>query len=102
MRIPVWSMAFFPYCSSSLLSEADASPAVHGDDLAGDVGRVRQQELYRPRDVVGLADAFQRGLVDDALARDFIAPGLVVGPEYGAGRDPVHPDFGAEVARERA
>src|SRR5689334_22789491 len=82
----------------SPLSKADAAPAVHRDDLAGYVRRVGEQELYRPRDIIGLADAFQCALVDDALARHLVAPAFVVGPQNGAGRDAVHPHFGTEVA----
>src|SRR5262245_36547608 len=83
-------------------SQTHASPPVHSNDLAGNVGGVGDQESYRPRYVVGLADALQGGLVDDALARHFVAPRIVVGPQYGAGGDAVHPHLGTEVARQRA
>src|SRR5690606_16018603 len=48
--------------------QVHAAPAVHGDDLAGDVGRVEHQEAHRARDVRGRSYALEQGVGDDALA----------------------------------
>ncbi len=48
-------------------SSLDAAPAVHGDDLAGDVGRILGQEQRGARNILRRSMALERGLVDDFL-----------------------------------
>src|SRR6185295_17570448 len=78
-------------------SNRNAAPAIDRYHLPGDVGSVGDQEFYRGGDILRLPDPFQRRLVDDALARDLVAPRFVVGPEDRAWRHPVHADLGREI-----
>src|SRR6478735_5076127 len=50
------------------LSPGDAAAAVDGEDLPGDVRRVRGEEQRRARDVLRRAHAFEDGALDDLVA----------------------------------
>ena len=64
----------------------EASPAVHGEDLAGHEGRVEEEIFYRAGHVGRIADPREGRLRDDArfLARVEVLP--VVGPQDRARR----------------
>src|SRR3954453_11614423 len=78
-----------------MASQVNAAPAVHGDHLAGDIGRVIDQETRCARDVVWLANAFEQCRVDDALACQLVGPALVFRPQNHAGRYAVDAHLGS-------
>ena len=78
-----------------------AATTVDSEDLAGDVGRLEQQEAHRAGDVARAAFALQQGVADDggALGRREL---VVVRPFDRPRGDAVHPHLGRELERERA
>src|SRR5512146_376270 len=81
--------------SLSVLLKVDAAPAIHRDDLPGDVGCVGDQELHRPGDVVRLALALEQGIRDDPAALLLVLPSRVLRPQADAGRNAVHSHLGS-------
>ena len=71
---------------------ADAAAAVDGDDLARDVRRIANEEQHGRRDVLGLAAALERRLLDDAGAQR--VRHSLVGPQDRARRNAVHANAG--------
>jgi hypothetical protein len=68
---------------ATLLQIHTPSP-IYGNDLAGDVRRICNQESNGPGNVIRLTRPFQQGSVDDVLARSFIRPFTRFWPQNGA------------------
>src|SRR6185503_18064361 len=75
---------------------------ITGQKLAGDVRGVANEEQHRRCDVLGLAGALERRLLDDRRAQRVGHSLSFVGPENRARRHAVHADVGAEIFGERA
>src|SRR5262245_35428154 len=60
-------------------SQAHASPAVHRDDLSGDVRRIGHEVVHRGRDVLRLSGALEQRVRDHPLARELVER-VVLGP----------------------
>src|SRR5882672_3201847 len=80
--------------------EKNRTPAVHGEHLARNEGG-GGEEVYRPRDLLGRAEARERRGGDDALA--LMGRKLAVfRPGNGTGGDGVDAHLRAELKRKRA
>src|SRR5690348_10722395 len=80
--------------------DEDRAPAVHRDDLSGDV-RGAGEEVYRLGNVFRAANPAERRSLDDATAlRGFELP--VLGPGDGARSNAVHPHLRRELDGEGA
>src|ERR671935_890541 len=85
---------------TAMALDIEGAPAVHGDDLAGDVGGAGE-EVYCLRDVLGTADAPERRGSDDALALAGIELSIVR-PGNRPGRHRVYAHRRCKLERERA
>src|SRR6266404_5153992 len=78
----------------------DGAPAIHGDDLTGDIGGAGE-EVYRLRDLLGTAHACKRRGGNDALSFGGVEL-PVFGPRDRAWRHRVHAHRGRELECQRA
>src|SRR4051812_14660446 len=93
---PTESFTRSPVRSFTASAQHHTAPAVYREHLPSHIRRRCQQEFDGFRNVLGLPNPLQRGLVEDALPRKLVFPRLVVGPDDRAGRHPVDPHVGTQ------